>query len=358
MRIKFGVGAIHITPLRVTLPSTKKQLANPAPILRTHPMNTTSPHPNRFVRITAALSLLLIAASPVIAQLPNGATPAQWTPVPAKMPTDGKLRIIAFGAHPDDCEIQAGGVAAKWAARGHKVKFVSLTNGDIGHWQMAGGPLAQRRLKEVQNAAKLLGIEVQVLDIHDGELMPTLENRRTVIQLIREWKADIVICHRPNDYHPDHRNTGLLVRDAAYMVMVPYIRPDIPYLPKNPAFFYAGDRFQRPNPFRADVIVSIDDVVETKLEALAGMESQFSEGGCCSATKQMPKDRAAARKRVKEAFRNRFQRTADKYRDKLSEFYGEDAGKRVRHAEAFEICEYGSMPTREQIKTLFPFYKK
>src|SRR5689334_14941624 len=94
--------------------------------------------------------------------------------------SEGKLRIICFGAHPDDAEYKAGGVAAKWAAQGHHVKFVSVTNGDIGHWQSAGGPLAQRRTAEVKSAAKILGIETEVLDIHDGELLPTLENRRTI----------------------------------------------------------------------------------------------------------------------------------------------------------------------------------
>ncbi|MEW6159186.1 MAG: PIG-L family deacetylase, partial [Verrucomicrobiota bacterium] len=141
---------------------------------------------------------------------------------PATVPDDGKLRIICFGAHPDDCEIQASGTAAKWAALGHHVKFVSVTNGDIGHWNEAGGPLYLRRRAEVERAAKLIGIQVEVLDIHDGELMVTLENRRTITRLIREWKADIVMSHRPNDYHPDHRNTGALVQDAAYMVTVPF----------------------------------------------------------------------------------------------------------------------------------------
>src|SRR5690606_11235957 len=155
-------------------------------------------------------------------------------PVAAARPDDGKLRIIAFGAHPDDCEIQIGGVAALWAKAGHHVKFVSLTNGDIGHWHEAGGPLAQRRAREVKEAARILGIETEVLDIHDGELMPDLETRRKVVRLIREWKADIVLSHRPEDYHPDHRNTGLVVRDAAYMVIVPYFCPDTPFLEKNP----------------------------------------------------------------------------------------------------------------------------
>src|SRR5207244_4022922 len=112
-------------------------------------------------------------------------------------PDDGNLRIICFGAHPDDCELQAGGTAAMWAAKGHHVKFVSVTNGDIGHWREAGGPLAMRRTSEVQRAAKILGITTQVLDIHDGELLPTLEHRRTITRIIRDWKADIVTSHSP-----------------------------------------------------------------------------------------------------------------------------------------------------------------
>src|SRR6187431_3541077 len=163
--------------------------------------------------------------------------------LPAAPPNDGKLRIICFGAHPDDCELQAGGVGALWAAKGHHVKLVSVTNGDIGHWREAGGPLARRRTAEVQAAGRILGVTSEVLDIHDGELLPTLENRRTITRLIREWKADIVMSHRPNDYHPDHRYVGVLVMDAAYMVTVPYSCPDIPHLTKNPVFLFAEDEF-------------------------------------------------------------------------------------------------------------------
>ncbi|WP_296461703.1 PIG-L family deacetylase, partial [Rubinisphaera sp.] len=108
-----------------------------------------------------------------------------------------KLRIICFGAHPDDAEYKSGGTAALWAEQGHHVKLVSVTNGDIGHWKMAGGELAQRRTAESAEVAKRLGVTSQVLDIHDGELLPTLENRRTITRLIREWDADIVIAHRP-----------------------------------------------------------------------------------------------------------------------------------------------------------------
>ena len=140
-----------------------------------------------------------------------------------------KLRIIVFGAHPDDCEYDAGGVAIMWARQGHHVKFVSTTNGDVGHATLAGGPLAKRRIEEAKKADAILGVESLVLDNHDGELMPTLENRKTIIRLIREWKANIVIAPRPYDYHPDHRYTGILVQDAAFMVMVPHLCPDVPH---------------------------------------------------------------------------------------------------------------------------------
>ncbi len=171
-------------------------------------------------------------------------------------PDDGKLRIICFGAHPDDCELQAGGAALLWAKQGHHVKFVSVTNGDIGHWREAGGPLARRRKAEVEQAARILGIATEVLDIHDGELLPTLDNRRTITKLIREWKADVVMSHRPNDYHPDHRYTGILVQDAAYMVAVPHFCPDVPALKANPVFLFYSDSFQKPNPFQPDIAVS------------------------------------------------------------------------------------------------------
>src|SRR5262245_45131668 len=190
---------------------------------------------------------------------------------------EAPLRIIVFGAHPDDCELDAGGTAARWAKLGHRVKFVSVTNGDIGHHEIAGAILARRRAEEVQKCAKILGVTTEVLDIHDGELLPTLENRRTITRKIREWKADVVIAHRPNDYHPDHRYTGILVQDAAFMVIVPSFCPDVPALRKNPVFLYSEDSFKKPNPFQPDVVVPIDSVLEQKVGAIDALESQFYE---------------------------------------------------------------------------------
>ena len=151
-------------------------------------------------------------------------------------------------------------MAALWAAAGHKVKFVAMTNGDVGHFESAGGPLAKRRKAEVAECARILGIENEVLDIHDGELMPSLENRRTVARLIRDWQADIVMGHRPYDYHPDHRYTGVLMDDAAVVVVAPFFVPDTKPTPRNPVFMYYSDNFQDPKPFTPSMVVGIDAV--------------------------------------------------------------------------------------------------
>lgn len=275
-------------------------------------------------------------------------------------PADGKLRIIAFGAHPDDCEIQVGGTAALWAKQGHHVLFVSLTNGDIGHWREAGGPLARRRKAEVDQAHRLLGIQGVVLDNHDGELEPTLENRRTLTRLIRLWNADVVLGHRPNDYHPDHRYTGVLMQDAAYMVTVPFFCPDVPAMKKNPVFMYYADRFQKPNAFEPSVLVGIDAVMETKLDALGLMISQFAEGGANGGPELYPADdeakQRARQQEVRDGFSRRNQSVARRFSQQVQEWYPGEAAARVKHAEAFEVCEYGGQPDRAELKRLFPFH--
>lgn len=271
---------------------------------------------------------------------------------------DEPLRIIAFGAHPDDCELRVGGCAIKWSEMGHKVKFVSVTNGDIGHSIIAGAPLAKRRTAEVEAAAEILGIETQVLDIHDGELMPTLENRKTIIRLIRDWKADVVITHRPNDYHPDHRYTSILVQDAAFMVTVPFMCPDVPHLKRNPVFLYSPDRFQKPNPFEPDVIISIDDIFTQKMKALDCLKSQFQERGAggngdpSSFFKGTPEE---SLEWITNRFAPRFQ-LRDEWKPLLESYYGEDKANDIKYVEAFEICEYGRQPSRKELKQLFPFY--
>jgi LmbE family N-acetylglucosaminyl deacetylase len=266
-------------------------------------------------------------------------------------------RIIVFGAHPDDCELDAGGTAARWARAGYKVKFVSVTNGDIGHHEMAGAILARRRTAEVQAAAKVLGVETEVLDIHDGELLPTLENRRTITRKIREWKADVVIGPRPNDYHPDHRYTGILLQDAAFMVIVPSFCPDVPALRKNPVFLYSEDSFKKPNPFVHDVVVATDPVFDAKVDAIDALESQFYEWNPWLAgyLHEVPKEKAERKVWTRGWVSRKDGGTANRFRAKLVEQLGPEAGNAVKTAEAFEVCEYGTQPSKEDLKRIFPW---
>lgn len=268
---------------------------------------------------------------------------------------DAKLNIIAFGAHPDDCDNRAGGVAAKYAALGHRVRFVAITNGDAGHQTEGGGALAQRRRAEAQEAGRRIGIEYVVLDNHDGELLPTLEVREQVIRQMRLWKADLVMAPRPNDYHPDHRYTGILVQDAAYMVTVPNICPDTPSLRKNPVFVYFQDQFQKPSPFSPDIAVSIDDVIEKKYDMLDAHVSQFYEWLAWHAGNldKVPKDRKARREWLKT--QRRYEPTSA-VRQSLVKWYGAEAAAKVKYSEAFEVCEYGSRPNEADLRRLFPFF--
>ena len=270
---------------------------------------------------------------------------------------EGPLRIIVFGAHPDDCDLGAGGTAVLWAAKGYAVKFVALTNGDAGHQSQGGGALAKRRRAEAQEAGRRLGIaEYEVLDNHDGELEPTLAVRQQVIRRIRQWNADVVIAPRPNDYHPDHRYTGVLVQDSAYMVVVPNVTPDTPPLRKNPVFLYVEDRFQRPNPFRPDVAVAIDAVLDQKVRALDAHESQVYEWlpWVDGELAQVPKDPTARLSWLKG--QRSGQVLSDEMRAALRKWYGPKADA-VRDAEGFEVCEYGRRPSEADLRVIFPFFQ-
>lgn len=263
-----------------------------------------------------------------------------------------KLRIIAFGAHPDDCDIGMGGTAALFAKLGHAVKFVSVTNGDAGHQSMGGGALAKRRRAEAQESGRRLGIAYDVLDNHDGELLPTLDVRHQIIRKIREWNADVVIAPRPNDYHPDHRYTGVLVQDSAYMVVVPNVTPDTPPLKKNPVFLYFQDRFQKPQPFRPDIAIDISSVFEQKVHALDAHESQFYEWlpWVDGILDQVPKDKA---ERKIWLGKRRMRTVSPAVRESLVKWYGAK-GQRIDNYEAFEVCEYGKQPGEAELRRLFP----
>lgn len=269
---------------------------------------------------------------------------------------DQAINVVVIGAHPDDCDIKAGGTAIKFAKMGHNVLFVSVTNGDAGHHEKGGGALAKIRMAESQEAGKRFGIKYKVLDHHDGELMPTLPIRLELIRLIRQWNADVVISHRPNDYHPDHRNASILVQDAAYMVIVPNVAPDTPPLEKNPVFLYMEDRFQRPNPFRHDITIDVSDVLDQKYYAMSAHVSQFFEWLPWTAGKlqDVPKGEKERLQWLKD---NRWFGVSNQARTGLAKWYGEEKSKIATSVESFEICEYGRRPSDDEIRRLFPMIK-
>jgi N-acetylglucosamine malate deacetylase 1 len=272
----------------------------------------------------------------------------------AQQKSDHKLRVIIIGAHPDDPD-ESGGTAYKWAQLGYDVMMVSLTNGDAGHQSIKAAELAKIRREEARRAGEVIGVKYITLDNHDGQLMPTYENRLQVIRLIREQKADIVIYPRPYDYHPDHRYTGVLVNDAAYMVTVPTILPEVPFLPKNPVFLYTYDRFTHPEAFKADICVDIDDVIEKKLDMYHQHTSQMYEWlpfnqGILDQVPDGDKERREWMGKMRREDWN-----AEPFRSKLIELYGPDKGKKIRYCEVFQDSEYGTRLTKENMAYYFPF---
>lgn len=268
-----------------------------------------------------------------------------------------KVNVVIVGAHPDDCDIRAGGTALLYAEAGHNVLFISTTNGDAGHYEKGGGMLAKIRREEAKEAGKRFGVEYVVLDNHDGELMPELNIRLELIRLIRNWNADVVIGPRPNDYHPDHRNTAILLQDAAFMVIVPNIAPDTPPLKTNPVFLYVEDRFQKPNPFQADIAVDISSTFKKKIYAMSAHESQFFEWlpWISGTLDKVPKNKE---ERLEWLAELRSMPISGTSRNSLAKWYGDKKAEKVKHAEAFEFCEYGRRPSDEEVKFLFPMLGK
>ncbi|MBE3085365.1 MAG: PIG-L family deacetylase [Bacteroidetes bacterium] len=267
---------------------------------------------------------------------------------------DHKLSIIIIGAHPDDPD-KVGGTAYKWAQMGYDVLMVSVTNGDAGHQKIKAKELAKIRREEARKAGEVIGVRYITLDNHDGQLMPTYENRLQIIKVIREQKADIVIFPRPYDYHPDHRYTGVLVLDAAYMVTVPTILPKVPYLQKNPLFLFMSDGFIHPEPFKADVCIDIDDVIEKKIDMYHQHKSQmyewlpFNRGGL-DQVPVLDSDRRTWLGETRKGGSN-----AAPYRDTLIKLYGNEKGSKIKYCEAFQDSGYGTRLTKENISYYFPF---
>jgi LmbE family N-acetylglucosaminyl deacetylase len=261
-----------------------------------------------------------------------------------------------IGAHPDDGDSRAGGLAARYVEQGGQALFVSVTNGNAGHHEMKPADLARRRKEEARKAGQVIGAEYVVLDHDDARLTPTVEVREELIGMIRRFQPDLLLGLRPVDYHPDHRAAGQLLMDASYLLTVPLVRPDVPIMRQMPVIGYVQDHFRRPAPFEADAIVAVDEYFERKAQMVACHGSQFYEwipynGGYLD---KVPKRAEERWPWLRKHCESSFAATAETFRDRLIERYGPERGRKVRYAEAFEISEYGHQPDAELMDKLLP----
>ena len=270
--------------------------------------------------------------------------------------TDQPLRLLVLGAHPDDAEFHAGGLAAIYAQRGHVVKMVSVTNGAAGHHEMPATELAQRRSQEAAAAGDIIGARYDVWSFPDGQLQPTLEVREAIIREIRTFAPDLVVTHRTCDYHPDHRAVGQAVQDASYLVTVPLVVPEVPILGKDPVVAYMTDPFTKPTALEAHAVIDIDPYLDTIIKMVSQHVSQvfeflpYNKGNFDS----VPTDPGSRLPWLRETFQQYIEWRSDKHREALIAAYGETRGNQVRCMEAYEISEYARSLDEERKSQLFP----
>lgn len=282
------------------------------------------------------------------------------------------MKILMIGAHQDDNEFRCGALADKYVKMGYEVRFLSMCNGCGGHHIMTPEETTARRAKESAAVAELLGVTYDVWDIDDCNLVADLSTRKRLIRYIRDFKPDLIITHRTNDYMPDHRAAGQLVQDASYLLTVPHECPDSEFMRSMPVIMYNEDGFSNP-PFRADVVIDADAEIDIKLKIADLNVSQvyewlpFNKG--ITDVPEDPKERFewlkgmnitsdTADEEVMAAnsgYAVKFAKTAARFRAELIEKYGKEKGSKIRYAEAFEVCEYGAPLTEELKKKLFPF---
>ncbi|MCU0962843.1 MAG: PIG-L family deacetylase [Pirellulaceae bacterium] len=270
---------------------------------------------------------------------------------------DRPLRLLLIGAHPDDAEFHAGGLATVYCQHGHTVRMLSVTDGRSGHHRHRPDELVAIRRAESQSAAGVIGASADVWDFPDGSLQCTLELRERIIREVRSFAPDLVLTHRPHDYHPDHRAVGLAVQDASYMVTVPRVVPDVPPLPRDPVVGYMPDLFTRPYPFAPDVVMDISEQLDTVVDMLACHVSQVFEflPWNLRVAEPVPAESGARRPWLAAWYGDVIGPRADRFRDALVRQYGEERGRQIRCMEAFEISEYAAPLDAAERQRLFWF---
>ncbi len=264
------------------------------------------------------------------------------------------VRVLVLGAHPDDAEFFAGGLLSAHALAGSSLRLVSVTNGQSGHHEIPSPELIVRRRKEAEQAGKAIRAPYVTWDFPDGALQPTLDVRNAIIREIRTFQPDLVLTHRPFDYHPDHRAVGQAVQDASYMVLVPKIVPDVPPPAREPIVAYMVDLFTRPTPLRPDVVLDVSHHWDSVLAMLHCHRSQFYEWmpWIDKIVDQVPVSTNG--QNIEDAEKAWLASWyASKTEPRIDRFWDGKSSSRPRLIEAYEISEYAGKLTSERMATLF-----
>ena len=277
------------------------------------------------------------------------------------------MRVLMVGAHQDDNEFRCGGLAHKLVKNGHTVQFLSCCNGSGGHHIMTPEETVKCRAGESAAVAEYLGLTYDVWNVEDCNLVADLPTRKRMIRYIREFNPDILICHRPNDYHADHRAAGQLVLDASYLLTVPHECPEAPAMRFMPVILYNEDSFKNPE-FKGDLVLDMDDEIDTKLHIAdlnvcqvyewlpytygetvpEGKQERFAYLKGMEITADTTDEEVMAAKR---GYAVRFANVAARFRKELIAQYGPERGAKIRYAEAYEVCDYGN-PLTEELRDL------
>ena len=265
-------------------------------------------------------------------------------------------RLLILGAHPDDAEFHAGGLAVRYREQGYPVKMVSVTDGGAGHHQRRQEELVETRRAEAAAAGNVIGAEYVTWSFPDGNLQPTLDVREQIIRELRTYKPDLVLTHRTNDYHPDHRAVGQAVQDASYMVTVPLVVPDTPFLQTDPVVAYMTDLFTKPCQLEPTVLLDIEPEFDRIVQMLAQHHSQvfeflpFNQG----IEERVPATRDERQKWLAAWFADQITPRAERFRQQLVDQFGPEHGKNVHYTEAYEVSEYAADVDAAALARLFP----
>lgn len=258
-------------------------------------------------------------------------------------------RLMVIGAHPDDCELIAGGLTAKLKKEipDSAVKYISMTNGDAGHQTLFGERIAKIRYAETREVAETLGIEYEVFDNHDGKLSVTVGQREKLIGRIREFAPDVIVTHYANDYHPDHRATHTMVNDCMYLLGVPGIVPDVKVLRYMPSLWYE----LTPDATGDKIFCDIGKYIIDKARAAICNESQYFDWLPWIDGDDISDIDGTYESKLKYMI-NKTERAAGEcckqYQRAATDFFV----CRPDYIEAFEVCKYAAFPDEDTLKYL------